>query len=263
MDILERIFNHKREEVARRQRCRPLGGVRADAEAAPAPADFVSALRHPKSGGPALIAEIKRASPSRGVLMPEGDTLHLAETYSSNGASAISVLTDERFFQGSLEDLMQVRDAQLGPPLLRKDFICHPYQVYEARAAGADAVLLIAAALEVSQIRDLQSLAEELGMAALVEVHSLAELEAALSVGPALLGINNRNLHDFSVSLETTLCLRGHVPQGVCLVSESGIHDRADVQRLEAAGVDAILVGEALVTSDDVARKVRQLSCSQ
>ena len=262
MDILERIFAHKRKEVARWRIARPMNQVRKDAEIASAPDDFLAALRSTMNDRPALIAEVKRASPSRGVLLPDCDPLQLAKIYHENGAAAISVLTDEHFFQGGLDDLRQIRDAGLGLPLLRKDFVYHPYQVYQARAAGADAILLIVAGLDVSQLRDLQALTVELGMVALVEVHSLDELEIALGVEPVLLGVNNRDLHTFSVNLETTLRLRDYVPSGVCLVSESGIHSRADVQRLGAAGVDAILVGEALVTANDVAQKVRDLACS-
>lgn len=260
MTILAEIFAHKRLEVAEQKEACPLRELQAQACAAPPPLSLPVAL-----GGalrrPALIAEVKRASPSRGVLAPDFDPLRLARTYQENGAAAISVLTDERYFQGRLEYLSQIAalpGARL--PLLRKDFICDPYQVYETRAAGADAVLLIVAGLEPVLLYDLHALVYELGMAALVEVHNRAELELALACNPPLVGINNRDLRDFTVSLETTLRLRPHVPAGACLVAESGIHTPADIARLAEAGVDAVLVGEALVSAADVAGKVRELA---
>lgn len=264
MTILDEIFATKREEVAERLVARPLAVVRREAEAARPALDFAGALQG-AARRPALIAEVKCASPSKGLLAKDFDPLRLAETYRQNGASAISVLTDERYFRGHLDYLTRIaeRFAEGGArlPLLRKDFICDPYQVYEARAAGADAVLLIAAYLDAAQLRVLHALIVELGMTALVEVHNQAELDAAAQL-PALrlLGVNNRDLRDFTVRLETTLELRPRVPAGVCLVAESGIHTPADVARLRDAGVDAILVGEALVTAPDVAAKVRELS---
>lgn len=260
MSILDEIFTHKRQEVAERQRTRPLYAVRRDAETAEPALDFIGALQRTHSGWPALIAEVKHASPSRGVLVEPFDPLGLAKVYAASGASAISVLTDERYFCGSLGHLQAISRLGLDLPLLRKDFLCDPYQVYEARAAGADAVLLIAAHLDRPLLFDLHTLALELSMAALVEVHSRDELEQALEVEPALIGINNRNLRDFSVRLETTLQLRPLVPPEICLVAESGIHTPLDAAQLGDAGVDAILVGEALVTAPDVALKVRELS---
>lgn len=264
MNILDEIFAHKRAEVAERQRMRPLAEVRREAEAAAPALDFVTALRIDSFGqrraDPALIAEIKQASPSRGVLVQDFDPLRLARIYQENGAAAISVLTDERYFQGCLAHLQAIARLQPRVPLLRKDFTCDPYQVYEARAAGADAMLLIAAYLDPASLRDLHTLISELGMAALVEVHSRAELEAVLADDPSLVGINNRDLRDFNVRLETTLELRPLVPAEVCLVAESGIHMPADVSRLAEAGVDAILVGEALVKAADIAGKVRSLA---
>ena len=229
-----------------------------------------AALRQARSR-PALIAEIKRGSPSRGLLVADFDPLRLAGLYAENGAAAISVLTDERYFGGSLDHLRAVAVAQggraEGPPLLRKDFICDPYQVYQARAAGADAILLIAASLAPILLAELLALAHDLGMAALVETHDEAELATALASHARLIGINNRNLHDFTISLETTLRLGRRVPAEVCLVAESGIFAAEDVARLAeiergggGRGVDAILVGEALVTAADVAAKVRALS---
>ena len=264
MSILDEIFAAKRQEVAARRAARPLEQLRAEAEQAPAPLDFIAALRRANAGGhPALIAEVKQASPSRGLLARDFDPERLARIYQENGAAAISVLTDEPYFKGSLDYLRQIRALGLGLPLLRKDFICDPYQVYEARAAWADAVLLIAAYLDPQALHELHALINALGMAALVEVHNLAELQSVLPVGPALVGVNNRDLRDFTVRLETTLELRAHVPAPVCLVAESGIHTPADVTRLAQAGVNAILVGEALVTAPDTAQKTRELSSSQ
>lgn len=260
MTILDEIFAHKRTEVASRQQVRPLAAVRSAAEAARPALDFVGALRS-AAHRPALIAEVKCASPSKGLLAKNFDPLRLAETYRQNGAAAISILTDERYFRGHLDYLTQIADhfALSGRrlPLLRKDFICDAYQVYEARAAGADAVLLIAAHLDPLELRDLHALICTLGMTPLVEVHNRAELEAAAQLDLRLLGVNNRDLRDFSVRLETTLDLRPLVPDGICLVAESGIHTPTDVARLHAAGVDAILVGEALVTAQDVPAMVR------
>jgi len=265
MSFLDEILAHKRGEVAREQAARPLAEVRAAAEAASPPLDFVRALRGAPSR-PALIAEIKRRSPSRGLLAPDFDPPRLARIYRESGAACISVLTDERYFGGSLAQLTGVRGQESGIPLLRKDFICDPYQVYQARAAGADAVLLIVAALTPEQLRDLHALARELGMAALIEVHIAAELETALACTPALVGINNRDLHTFTVSLATTERLAQQIPAEVCVVAESGIHGRGDLARLAVIprpdgtlGIDAILVGEALVTAADVAAKVREM----
>jgi indole-3-glycerol phosphate synthase len=269
MSKLQEIFAHKREEIAREQLRVLLAEVRAQAATAPPPRDFVAALRQAR-GRPALIAEIKRGSPSRGLLVADFDPLRLAAIYADNDAAAISVLTDERYFGGSLDDLRAVAQAQGrragGLPLLRKDFICDPYQIYQARAAGADAILLIVASLAPPLLAELLALAHALGMAALVETHDEAELEIALASRARLIGINNRNLHDFTVSLETTLRLGRQVPAEVCLVAESGIFAAEDVARLAGVereggrGVDAILVGEALVTAPDVGAKVRTLS---
>jgi indole-3-glycerol phosphate synthase len=273
MNILDEIMRHKRAEIALQQAARPLAEVRAAAKAAPPALDFVAALRRAPAR-PGLIAEIKRRSPSRGLLAPDFDPLRLARTYRENGAMCISVLTDEKYFGGSLGDLAGVRSQESGIPLLRKDFICDPYQVYQARAAGADAVLLIVAALtsEPGQVQDLpwlcdlHALARSLGMAALIEVHAEAELEAALACNPTLIGINNRDLHSFTVDLDTTERLAQRIPPEVCVVAESGIHGPGDRARLAAIprpgatrGIDAILVGEALVTAADVGAKVQEL----
>jgi indole-3-glycerol phosphate synthase len=262
MAILDEIFAHKRQEVAENRQRRSLAVVEQAAHAAIPGRDFIGALAEAAAvnHSPALIAEIKRASPSRGLLAPGLDPLDLARRYQENGAAAISVLTDRRYFHGSLEDLQAVVQSGCALPVLRKDFICDPYQLYEARAAGADAVLLIVGGLSPVELAELHALACTLGMAPLVEVHSREELEVALSIDPVLVGINNRDLRDFTVNLETSLALIQHIPTGICVVAESGIHTPGDVRRLAEAGMDAILVGEALVTSGDIAEKVRSLA---
>lgn len=261
MNILDEIFDYKALEVAEQKRACPPDEVRRLAEVAPPALDFIRALRRGPGQRPALIAEVKKASPSRGLLAPDFEPLRLARLYRDNGASAISVLTETRYFQGSLDNLRQIAASTPRLPLLRKDFIFDPYQVYEARAAGADAILLIAAHLQPEALQELHTLANELGMAALVEVHSQAELEMALAAcRPPLLGINNRDLVDFTVDLETTARLRPLAPAGACVVAESGIHTPADVDRLMASGINAILVGEALVTAPDPAAKIRSLA---
>ena len=253
--ILDTIIAHKREEVALQKQVKSLGEWKAKAESAPPPRDFLAALRAP---GVSLIAEVKKASPSKGLLCPDFDPVRLARAYAANGAAAISVLTDARFFQGGLDDLRAVRQA-VDIPVLRKDFIVDPYQVYEARAAGADAALLIVAALDDATLQDLYALIQQLSMAALIEVHNAAELERALAIQPRLIGVNNRDLRTFHVTLDTTAALRPRVPDDIVLVAESGIHTPEDVARLAAIGVDAMLVGEALVTAEDVGKRVRDL----
>lgn len=259
--LLDSIIVHKRKELAGWKAAVPQARLEEAAARQAPPLDFAAALRQP---GVSLIAEVKRASPSRGLLRPELDPGQLAVTYVESGAAAISVLTDERFFQGSLSDLAAVKAAlhQAGSevPALRKDFILDAYQVYQARAHGADAILLIAAILEVEELAELLALTRELGMEALVEVHCEEELDRVLPFGPAVIGVNNRDLQDFSVNLATTLRLRPHIPRSIILISESGIHGRADVERLARAGVDAILVGEALVTAEDVVSKIKELT---
>jgi indole-3-glycerol phosphate synthase len=263
MTILDEIFAHKKLELAARRRIRPLAQLRREAEAAPIPAGFVAALRAAREmrARPALIAEVKLASPSRGVLAEGADPVELAQTYAGHGAAAISVLTDEKYFRGHLDHLARVHAALPGVPLLRKDFVYDPYQVYEARRAGASAVLLIVAYLARQELAELHSLSLSLGLAALVEVHDRAELERALRTpGLELLGVNNRDLRTFKVDLATCLELRPLVQPQVVFVAESGIRSAEDVARLGAAGVDAILVGEALVRAPDVAAEVRRLS---
>lgn len=264
MTILDDIVKYKRtEELPKQMQAREAALVRAEAKLAPKPKDFVAALRATKQI--ALIAEVKKASPSKGLLRHNFDLLELALTYADNGAGAISVLTDVKYFQGSLDYLTQIRDhleEKVGPhrpALLRKDFIFHPYQIYEARAAGADALLLIAAVLKDKEMAELLALTQKLNMTALIEVHNRAELERILPLQPRLIGVNNRDLRDFSVDLNTCIELRQYVPTDICFVAESGIHTVADVTRLGQKGIDAILVGEALVKAKDVGRKVREL----
>jgi indole-3-glycerol phosphate synthase len=268
MTILDRIVDYKRtDELPGRMHDLPLEALQACAAAVPPACDFIAALR--STPDVALIAEVKRASPSKGVLRSDFDPVQLATTYAANGATAISVLTDAPFFQGNLAYITQIRsqlvsylndsDQPCRVPLLRKDFIVHPYQVYEARAAGADALLLIAAIVSDDELVDLLSFTRAQGMTALVEVHDREELMRVLPLGPRLVGVNNRNLRDFSVNLDTCLKLRSLVLPDVCFVAESGIQTRADMERLAAAGVDAALIGEALVTAPDVGTKVREL----
>lgn len=257
--ILSEIFEYKRLEIAHSKRARPLEALVEQVDSAPPAFDFLEALKQAR-GCPALIAEVKQRSPSRGQMTEQFDPLNLARLYAQNGARAISVLTDERYFGGSLEILQAIAAIPNRPPLLRKDFICDAYQLYEARAAGADAILLIVAGLSEAEIQDLYAQSLELGLTPLVEVHTLVELKAGLRLNPVLLGINNRDLKTFEVNLDTTLNLRPHVPREVVLVAESGIHSWQDVDRLAQVGVDAILVGEALVTAPDIAKQVRELA---
>lgn len=253
-DILQRICATKREEVARARVAEPLAAVRARAEAAvrdDPPRDFVGALRARQTAGlAAVIAEVKKASPSKGILRADFDPAAIAASYARHGAACLSVLTDRSYFQGDPAYLHQAR-AVAGLPALRKDFLVDAYQVWEARAMGADAILLIAACLDDAQMADFAAIADELGMAVLVEVHDAAELERALRLRTPLIGINNRNLRTFAVTLDTTLQLLPAVPPDRLLVSESGILTHSDVQRLRDAGVHAFLVGEALMRAAD------------
>ncbi len=254
--VLDRILAHKLEEIAAAQRAKPLKAVVLEAQSAPPPRDFAGALRRDTV---ALIAEVKRASPSKGLLVTDFDPAAIGAIYAQNGADCISVLTDERFFQGNLAHLQAVRTAA-GVPLLRKDFIVAPYQVYEARAGGADAVLLIVAALADGALADLHALAREMRLAALVEVHDERELARALNIGAQLIGVNNRDLKTFDVDVETTARLAALVPPEVTLVAESGIVTAEDVRRMGQAGADAVLVGEALMRAADTAGAVRALT---
>lgn len=250
-DILQRIVAVKREEIAAARARRSLADLRADAPARGGLRGFEAALRaRVAAGDAAVIAEVKKASPSKGVLRADFEPAQIARSYQDGGAACLSVLTDERFFQGCAAYLEQAR-AACALPVLRKDFIVDEYQVHEARAIGADCVLLIVACLDDAQLADLEACAHALGMDVLVEVHDAAELDRALALRTPLLGINNRNLRTFEVSLDTTLGLLSRVPPGRLLVTESGILARADVQRLRAADVHAFLVGEAFMRAPD------------
>ena len=250
-DILDRILAAKVEEIAKAKKTLDAAAVRRQAEAAGKPRDFIGALRAKIAAGkPAVIAEIKKASPSRGVLRERFDPAAIARSYAQHGAACLSVLTDERFFQGRAEDLTAAR-AACDLPAMRKDFVIDRYQVYESRAMGADCILLIVAALEPSQMRELEGAAAALGMAVLAEVHDRAELEVALELATPLIGINNRDLQSFETRLETTLGLSPRISAPRIAVSESGILSAEHVARLRQGGVQAFLVGEALMRADD------------
>ena len=250
-DILDKIVAVKHQEVAAAQKRKPLDMVRADAESRVLTRDFVGALRAKIAAGlPAVIAEVKKASPSKGVLRAEFIPADIAQSYAEHGAACLSVLTDVQFFQGNVDYLKQAR-ASCQLPVLRKDFMVDAYQIFESRAMGADAVLLIASCLDDAQMADFEAIARSLDMAVLVEVHDQAELERALRLKTPLMGINNRDLKTFEVSLDTTLALRALVPADRILVTESGIQTRDDVLRLGAAGVSAFLVGEAFMRAPE------------
>jgi indole-3-glycerol phosphate synthase len=255
--ILDRILEHKRQELAVAwQREAPESLARRAEGSVPELRDFVGAIaRGPE---PRVIAEVKRRSPSKGLIRPDFDPVACAEAYSEGGAAAISVLTDESFFGGHLDFLGAVRD-RVDTPLLRKDFVIDVYQVDETRVAGADAVLLIVAALEAEQLECLHVRAAALGLSALVEVHDEAELEIALGVGARLIGINNRDLDSFETDLAVTERLAPRVPEGVVVVAESGIFTCGDIARLADAGAHAFLVGESLMRESDVAGALRRL----
>ena len=258
-DILNKIIAVKREEIAEAINRKPLAAMRADAESRVLTRDFVGALRAKIAAGqPAVIAEIKKASPSKGVLRADFIPADIAQTYAESGAACLSVLTDKQFFQGSIDYLKQAR-ASCSLPVLRKDFMVDPYQIYESRVMGADCILLIAACLDDAQMKALEALALSLDMAVLVEVHDEAELARALKLKTPLIGINNRNLQTFEVSLDTTLKLLGKVPADRMLVTESGIATPEDVQRLREAKVNAFLVGEAFMRADDPGVALKQL----
>jgi len=250
-DILRRILAVKAEEIAQAKQVRSEAALRREAEAAEKPRDFVGALRAKISAGQAaVIAEIKKASPSKGVLREPFEPEAIARSYARHGAACLSVLTDVRFFQGRAADLRAASTAS-GLPVLRKDFVIDPYQVYESRALGADCVLLIVAALAPPRMRELEALAVSLGMAVLAEVHDRAELDLALELATPLIGINNRDLRSFETSLETTLGLLPHVPAPRIAVTESGILVPEQVARLKRAGVQAFLIGEAFLRAGD------------
>ena len=254
--ILDEIVAYKKEELVETKRGIPLADQKRRAADAGPTRDFGAALS--TGGAIRLIAEVKKASPSKGVIRQDFDPVAIARVYEASGASCLSVLTETKYFQGDLAYLGTIRKA-VGLPLLRKDFIVDAYQVYEARAAGADAVLLIAACLERRQLEDLLGLAAQLGLDVLVESHTYAELDKTLLAGGRIVGINNRDLSSFTVSLDTTFGLLKDIPTDRTVVSESGIATRDDVARLERAGVDAVLVGESLMREKDIGNKVKEL----
>ncbi|MCX7137697.1 MAG: indole-3-glycerol phosphate synthase TrpC [Proteobacteria bacterium] len=250
-DILQRIVAVKAREIAAAKIARPLPALRAAAVAAAAPRDFTAALRAKVAAGtPAVIAEIKKASPSRGVLRENFDPAAIAASYAQHGAACMSVLTDEQFFQGSADYLQQAR-AACELPVLRKDFMLEPYQVHEARAMGADCILLIVAILKINRMRELEAAATDLGMSVLVEVHDADELERALLLETPLIGINNRNLRTFETRLEVTLGLLEKIPAGRVVVTESGILQPSHVSLMREKKVDCFLVGEAFMRAED------------
>ncbi|MEX0727737.1 MAG: indole-3-glycerol phosphate synthase TrpC [Planctomycetaceae bacterium] len=255
-DVLEKIVAHKRQEIAAaKERCEVAELKARMADASPV-RDFAGALRN--ASGMGLIAEFKKASPSAGAIRVDADPLSVARIYEQHGAQCISVLTDSHFFSGSLDDLIAVRNG-VSLPVLRKDFLLDAYQVYEARAAGADGVLLIAECLDDCRLRELYFLAYELGMDALIEIYDPANLDRALRLAPELLGINNRNLKTMVTSLDHTIDLAGRIPSETLLISESGIKTRDDVLRLQHAGARGILVGETLMSSPDIGSKIDEL----
>lgn len=258
-DILKRILARKVEEIAERSARLPLRELSARIAGLPPTRGFVAALEAKiDEGEPAVIAEIKKASPSKGVIREDFDPAAIARSYAAAGAACLSVLTDKDFFQGGEAYLEQARSA-CGLPILRKDFTIDPYQVYEARAIGADCILLIVSALDDPALLELSLLAAELDLDVLVEVHDEIELERALGVPAPLIGVNNRNLRTFETSLDTTLTLRDRVDAGRLLVTESGIHTRADVERMQEAGIDAFLVGEAFMRAPDPGAELARL----
>lgn len=256
MSILQKIAATKREEVAFLKKTRGLSSLKEGAQNQAPPRDFLKAVYRP--GKLSLIAELKKASPSRGVLREDFQIEPLAKAYAKAGAQALSVLTDVSYFQGDLSYLKKAQEVS-GLPVLRKDFIIDEHQVYEAREAGADAILLITAMMPPAQLKELKAVADQLSMASLVEVHDEREMEVALRAGAKLLGINNRNLNDFTVTLQTTMYLIKNRPPGLPIVSESGIFTREDCLNLKKAGVSTVLVGEAFMTSTDVEAAVKAL----
>lgn len=256
--ILDQIVANSRLELKIRKRGFPLIELQKVVRGQSPPLDLVSALRGDRLQ---LIAEVKKASPSRGVIRPDFNPVEIAKIYASNGASAISILTEAKYFQGSLNYLRDIGNA-LGNkrlPLLRKDFLYDPYHIYESRAYGADSVLLIVAILKPERLKELLRLSHELNMSCLVEVHNEAELEVALESGAMIIGINNRDLNTFNVDLATTRRLRPLIPKDRIVVSESGIKERSDMEKLRQWGVDAVLIGESLMSAPDIAAKMKEL----
>lgn len=257
--ILDEILEHKRAEVAARKRQQSLSALKEQIVDCAATRPFSSALATRADGRePAVIAEVKKASPSKGVIRAEFDPVAIARSYADGGATCLSVLTDEKYFQGSDHYLSAVRDV-VELPLLRKDFVVDEYQLYEARALGADCILLIVSALDVMQLTVLHQCAVNLGLDVLIEVHDANELAAAMTLRPDMIGINNRNLQTFETSLDTTIELLSDIPEGVLVVTESGIHNRADVTRMLDNGVYAFLVGEAFMRAPDPGQALQNL----
>jgi len=257
--ILTRILEQTKITLAEHKRSVSLDRLIEQARDQEPARDFAAVLRRPDTVN--IIAEAKKASPSKGIIRADFDPVNIARCYEENGAGAISILTEEHFFQGHLDYLKDIRRS-VTIPLLRKDFIIDPYQVYEARAAGADAILLIAAVLESPELKTLLHLAQDLGMHALVEVHTEEELKKALNVQPSIIGINNRNLETFSTDIETTVHLRALIPKGIITVSESGIDTPDDIRRLRSCGIHAFLIGESLMREADPGLKLGQFLCA-
>jgi indole-3-glycerol phosphate synthase len=255
-NVLAKILDHKRGEIAAAKLRRPVEQLQSELSAAQPVRDFVAALRAATDIG--LIAEVKKASPSAGVIRADFDPVEIARIYQSAGASCLSVLTDEHFFQGSLDYLIQICET-VSVPVLRKDFLIDRYQVLEARAAGADCILLIAECLDDCTLRDLYFYASELGMESLIEIYDPENLDRVMKLDPPLVGVNNRDLRNFVVDLDHTLRIVPRTPKTTLLVSESGIKTRADVERLKSHGVGAILVGESLMRADDIGVAVKDL----
>lgn len=259
-DILKKIVDHKREEVAAARLAASISELKARiSELEDVPRGFERHLREAASSDwTTIIAEVKKGSPSKGIIRKDFDPLEIAEIYQVNGATCLSVLTDEKFFLGHLRFLALIRET-VALPLLRKDFICDPYQIYEARASGADAILLIAAMLDLNQLREFHTIAREIHLDVLLEVHDEWEMETALQTACTLIGVNNRNLRTFDIDLDTTGRLARMMPAERLLVAESGINSRADIERLQAEGAKAFLIGEALIREADIGAKLQQM----
>lgn len=257
--ILDTIIQHKRQELKTEQAQVPLATLKAKLPSLPPTRDFRKAISGSRSPGAVkLIAEVKKKSPSKGIIREDFHPVSIAQTYAENGAAAVSVLTDEQFFAGELGYLSAIREA-VDLPLLRKDFTIDAYHIYQARVAGADAILLIVAALTPAQLRTFMAVAHSLSLACLVEVHTAAELAIALEADAQIIGINNRDLRTFHTAIETTFRLREAIPENKVVVSESGIYSRADVASLGKAGIHAMLVGESLMRSPDIGKQVQNL----
>lgn len=263
-DILNTIVLHKREEVIAAKLHTPLAELKARiADLEDLPRGFERHLQEAStSGWTPIIAEVKKGSPSKGVIRPDFDPMDIASTYQENGATCLSILTDEKFFMGHISYLALIRET-VSLPLLRKDFICDPYQIYESRVAGADAILLIAAMLDLQQLQDFHAIALENHLDVLLEVHNEAEMETALMTDCKLIGVNNRDLHTFITDLGTTGRLASMLPSNRLLVSESGINCRADIIRLEKEGAKAFLIGESIIREDDIGAKLQELLADQ